>query len=61
VTVNANVRCIEWFDASHTLPIDCRFVLGYYDDGHIRRCRLMGGEKALADFIELVLNKHRSY
>lgn len=50
MTVNSNVRCIEWFDVSNTTPTGCRFVLGFYEDGHIRRCRLNGDEWFLDNY-----------
>lgn len=40
--VNANVRFIEWFDVNQITPIGCRFVLGWYPDGFIRKVRLNG-------------------
>jgi hypothetical protein len=42
MTVNTNVRCIEWFDASQIRPANARYVLGWYDDGFVRVVRLNG-------------------
>ena len=42
MTVNANVRCVEWFDTNMITPMDCRYVLGWFVDGFIRICRLNG-------------------
>ena len=52
MTVNANVRCIEWFDANIITPSNPagRFVLGWYEDGHIRRVRILNGEWTLANY-----------
>ncbi len=42
MTVNANIRSVEWFEADTIRPADCRYVLGWYDDGFARVVRLMG-------------------
>lgn len=52
MSVNENIRCIEWFDASIISPSnpDDRFVLGWYEDGHIRRVRVLNCEWTLANY-----------
>lgn len=42
MTINANVRCVEWHNASHVTPVDARYVLGWYEDGLVRVVRLNG-------------------
>lgn len=42
MTVNSNVRCVEWFETSMITPTDCRYVIGWYDDGIPRVVRLNG-------------------
>jgi len=39
MTVNANVRCVEWFDTNTVTPEGHRYVLGWYDDGIVRVVR----------------------
>lgn len=48
MTVNANVRCVEWFDTEHVTPIGYRHVIGWYFDGIPRTVIFNGNEWILA-------------